>query len=72
MGDNCVFGETVERKNILGVLTGVVRDGKMIKNMDLKYRAYVRLWCAPYHLRFFVLRVRRFAGRVKGFLKRIL
>ena len=55
VGDNCVFGETVERKNILGVLTGVVRDGKMIKNMDLKYRAYERLWCAPYHLRFFVL-----------------
>ena len=72
VGDNCVSGETVERKNILGVLTGVMRDGKMIKNTDLKYRAYVRLWCAPYHLRFFVLRVRRFAARVKGFLKRIL
>ena len=63
VGDNCVDGETVARENILGVLIGVKRGNKYLSVSDFRYRAYVRLWCAPYHLRFFVL-------RAKGWLKR--
>ena len=71
VGDNCVSGELVERENILGVLTGVSRKGKLIKNTDFRYRAYVRLWCAPYPVRFFILRALRLARRVRRrFLKR--
>ena len=58
-GDNCTSGETVEREQILGVLTSVFRDEKQIDFNSLKYKIYVRLWCAPYHLRFMVLAVRR-------------
>ena len=71
VGDNCVSGELVDRENILGLLTGVSRNGKLIKNTDFRYRAYVRLWCAPYPVRFFILRALRLARRVRRrFLKR--
>ena len=63
VGDNCIEGETVAKENVLGVLTGVMRDGKLLRVTDFRYRLYVRLWCAPYRLRFFVL-------RAKGWLKR--
>ena len=63
VGDNCTSGENVERKNILGALTGVQRGGKLLRVTDFRYRLYVWLWCAPYHLRFFIL-------RAKGWLKR--
>lgn len=63
VGDNCISGEVVERADILGVLTGIQRNGKLVRVTDLRYRAYVWLWCAPYHLRFFIL-------RAKGWLKR--
>ena len=71
VGDNCIKGELVERGNILGVLTGVSRDGKLLKNTDFRYRAYVRLWCAPYHLRFFILRMNRYAKRIRRFASKI-
>ena len=64
VGDNCVTGELVERRNTLGVLTGVSRDGKLLKNTDFRYKAYVRLWCAPYHLRFFILRMKHLTKRI--------
>lgn len=58
-GDNCSSGEIVAKPQILGVLTSVLRDGKAIDFGSTKYKLYVRLWCAPYHLRFMVLAVRR-------------
>lgn len=56
VGDNCVSGETVSEENILGVLISVNRRGKKINVTDFGYKVYVYLWCAPYHLRFFILR----------------
>lgn len=44
VGDNCLTGETVREENVLGVLTGVVRDGKTVDFHSLGYRAYVWLW----------------------------
>lgn len=72
VGDNCVDGELVERKNIMGVLTGVLRNGKLIRNTDFSYRAYLALWCTPYHVRFIILRMIRKTKRVRRFLSRHL
>ena len=70
VGDNELTGENVQRENVLGVLTGIHRDGRLIRVTDFRYRLYVRFWCAPYHFRFFVMKCRRFVRRGKGWLKR--
>lgn len=76
VGDNCVTGEIVKDENILGVLEGVVRKGKRISVNDRLYRLYVRFWCAPYHIRFMVLKLRmlvyKYGHIVKQLLKRIV
>ena len=63
VGDNCVAGDTVTEDQILGVLTGVVRDGKPLSFDDWRYRLYVNTWCRWYPLRIAVLRGKHFAGR---------
>jgi hypothetical protein len=63
IGDNCISGEIVRGEQIIGRLTAVIRDGQTISISDPKYRFYVNLWCRPYHLRIFILRVRSFIRR---------
>lgn len=58
-GDNDAFGETVRGEDILGVLTGVIRNGKPLNFKSFRYKCYIHLWCAPYRFRFFCLRVVR-------------
>lgn len=58
-GDNCTSGEIVEAEQILGVLKTVLRNGKTVDFSSRKYKAYLYLWCVPYHFRFAVLAVRR-------------
>lgn len=36
---------------IIGVLTGIVRDGKQISVTDRKYRVYTHLWCDFFWIR---------------------
>ena len=55
---------------ILGVLASVKRGGRMIQPTDWHYRLYVRLWCAPYRLRFCLLRGKWFIFRCLRFVKR--
>jgi hypothetical protein len=51
-GDNRWQRETgVQDSWIMGVLTGVVRDGKEISVTDWRYRLYVHLWCDLFYLR---------------------
>ena len=38
-------------RHIIGVLTGIVRDGKTVSVNDKGYRLYVHLWCGLYYLR---------------------
>ena len=57
-GDNCTEGEIVESADVLGVLTAVLRDGKRVDS-GVRYRLYLCFWCAPYHMRFLLLRVFR-------------
>ena len=46
----------VTDRQILGVLTAVIRDGKELPVTDRRYRLYVRLWCGLFPLRAFALR----------------
>ncbi len=50
-------------RHIIGVLTGVIRDGKEISVTDRKYRMYVHLWCDLFPIRAFILRMRYFLKR---------
>lgn len=70
VGDNCTEGEIVCENEILGVLTAVRRDGRLLKTSDFRYRLYLYVWCAPYRLRFFLLKARAFFKRAKGWLLR--
>ncbi len=68
-GDHNLFVERdVTDAMILGVMTRVIRGGRSIRPTDLRYRLYVRLWCAPWRLR---MAVQKAGGRVKGFLYRL-
>ena len=60
LGDNCIDPEYVEDERIIGVLTGVVRDGKKRINVsDKGYKSYVRFWTAVYPVRRFFMKVRQ-------------
>ncbi len=72
VGDNCLGGEIVREENILGVLTAVNRRGKKLAVTDFRYRAYVRLWCAPYPIRFFILRYKHYPRAAVRKLLKIL
>ncbi len=58
-GDHDTSGEIVEPGQILGVLTSLLRDGKQLNFHSARYRFYLYFWCAPYRLRFFLLRAVR-------------
>lgn len=55
----------VKDRQILGVLTAFVRDGKQIPVTDRRYRLYVHLWCDLFPVRALVLWCRALPGRVK-------
>ena len=59
-GDNCTSGEIVEEKQIIGVLASIQRGEKIIYLKDFRYKIYVYLWCAPFRLRFAVLKIKNF------------
>ena len=68
-GDNCTDGETVEREQILGVLASLRRGDKTVNLDGFCYKAYVYLWCAPYHTRFLLLKVKAFLKYLFGAVK---
>lgn len=41
IGDNCLGGEVVSGEQIIGILSEIKRNGKIIKITDFKYRLYV-------------------------------
>lgn len=69
-GDNCTGGENVAGEQILGRLTGIIRDGKRTDTADKKYLLYVHIWCDLYPLRFKLLKIRGFVKRCIGYAKR--
>lgn len=50
-------------RHIIGVLTGIVRDGKEISVTDKKYRLYVHLRCDFFYVRAFILMVKHYIKR---------
>lgn len=50
-------------RHIIGVLTGIVRDGKTFLVNNKKYRLYVHLWCDLYYVRALILRAKKYLKR---------
>ena len=70
LGDNCVNREYgITDGDILGVMTGFVRNGKQHAVTDRGYRIYTFVWLHSEGLRIFV---KRAEWRVKGGIKKIL
>jgi hypothetical protein len=55
-------------KQILGILTGVVRNGKRIDANNKCYLAYVHLWCDLFPIRALILRI---GGLLMGLFRKI-
>ena len=49
--------------HIIGVQTGVIRNGKTISVNNKNYRLYVHLWCDFFHVRALILRVKNYLKR---------
>ena len=63
-GDNLWNKEYgITDRHIIGILTGVIRDGQEIPVTSRKYRIYVHLWCDLFPVRAFILRVCQFVKR---------
>jgi hypothetical protein len=70
-GDHCINKEYgITDDNIIGVLTGVIRDGKHISVKDRGYLFYTHLWCDFFYIRVTILRVKFFFARCIRFIKR--
>lgn len=52
-------------RHIIGVLTGVIRNGREISVNDRKYKAYVHLWCDLFPVRAFITHVINKLSRIK-------
>ena len=58
-GDNrCKLEYDITDRHIIGVLTGVVRDGKEISVKDWKFRLYSHIWCDFFPIRVLLLKTR--------------
>ena len=62
---NKEFGIT--DKNIIGVLTGIVRNGEEIRTNDIRYKIYVHIWCDFFPIRALILKAIGLAKRLKNF-----
>lgn len=50
-------------RHIIGVLTGMICDGREIPVTDRQYRLYVHLWCNFFPVRAWMIRARQFLKR---------
>lgn len=64
-GDHCYRREYgISDRQIIGVLTGFIRDGKTYSVKNKGYKAYVHLWCDFFYIRAFILRGKAFLNRI--------
>lgn len=72
-GDHCVVLEKdIKDDNILGVMTSVKRNGKIITPDNIWYKMYVHIWCDVYPVRFFILRLSWYIkSHIKASINRI-
>ncbi len=66
LGDNCIGKEYgIRDEDIIGVLTGFVRDGRTYSVTDWPYRLYVWVWCGLFYPRMVVLKAKAVLHRLK-------
>lgn len=71
-GDNRYQKEYgITDRHIIGVLTGIIRDGKTISVTDKKYLFYVHLWCDFFPIRAGVLWCKRLPKRIRRKLRQL-
>ena len=59
-GDHCTFREYgITDSDIIGVLTGIIRDGKEMSLDSFSYKLYYHLWCDFYFVRVAFLRAKQ-------------
>ena len=64
-GDHCIKKEYgITDDDIIGVLTGIIRDGKTISMSSLKYKLYYHLWCDFFYIRVFLLRFKSLMRKI--------
>lgn len=64
-GDNRRHREYgISDRHVVGVLTGIVRDGKEISLNGIRYRCYAHLWCDLFYLRAGIIFIRDMIKRV--------
>ena len=69
VGDHCTRKEYgITDRDVIGVLTSVVRDGKEISLDSFGYKLYVHLWCDFYPLRVLILKTK---SLIRAGLKRL-
>lgn len=66
-GDNrCNKEYGITDRHIIGVLSGIIRDGREIPVTDIKCRIYAHLWCDLFPVRVLIIRIRQiFKRRLK-------
>lgn len=66
-GDNrCNKEYGITDRHIIGVLSGIIRDGREIHMTDIKCRIYAHLWCDLFPVRILIIRIRQiFKRRLK-------
>ena len=52
-------------RHIIGILTGIVRDGKTISVTDKKYLLYVHIWCDFFPIRAILIRIRNKLKKIR-------
>ena len=73
VGDHCIRREYgITDDMILGVMTRIVRNGKIITPDNKLYKLYVHLWCDFFHIRAAILYIKMFFRRAVNKVKRIL
>ena len=66
-GDNrCNKEYGITDRHIIGVLSGIIRNGREIPVTDIKCRIYAHLWCDLFPVRVLIIRIRQiFKRRLK-------
>ncbi len=66
-GDNrCNKEYGITDRHIIGVLSGIIRDGREIPVTNIKCRIYAHLWCDFFPVRVLIIRIRQiFKRRLK-------
>lgn len=72
-GDNRYQREYgINDRHVIGVLTGVVRDGREISVHDKKYLFYAHMWCDFFWIRAGILWMKRLPARVRRKLGKLM